>query len=878
MSVPGLYERLLRLFPASFRDRHAAEAAATFRALWAEATVDRQRTRLALRCFGRLPGALLSEWLSHLGAPRSPHLLRVRELVMDRWTRNLRVALRSLARAPSFTWTVVLLLGLGVGAVTTIATIVDHVILRALPYPAADRLVYLEHGSHSGPLFHELGDFQTVEQWGGAYTDDVNLVGNGPPERLERASVTEDFFSLFGASALRGRLLRPDDDPSSGAVVLSESTWRQLWGADPDLVGRTISLDGSPALVVGILDGSFATPEALVGQHIDVWKPVDWSAEAFSSHDYSVLEVAGRLAPGTTAAAAQAEMDALMVAMAPVDNNYRLRDSDAPKEIPLTPLAEVTVQRVRQGLSLLFGAVAILLLVACANVANLFLARGLERQQEMSVRHALGAGRLRLVEQLLAESLVLGLVGGLLGVALSALGLRTFLALNPQTLPREASVHLDLRVLGFAAALGVLTALTFGLLPALRAARENLAGAVRGATRTATEGRGVRTLRSGLVVAEVALSLTLVAGAGLLLRSFLEVQGQSLGIDPSHVWAVPVTPAETGTTEEWLRDMEAIRTALSEVPGARSATVGLTVPMQMTGGRRCCWSREIEVAGRDEVRVMLHPVSAEYFNTFQLAVLAGRGWDRAESTADPAPIVISEPLATVLYGSAAAAVGQTLDVGFSALITGVAADDRHYGAEYEHGPALYLPLEQLPFVVDRATFAVRMEPSATDVPRQLRDAVWSVAPGLPVPAVRSLEDMVREANAGRRFDSALFGSLAALALLLAAGGLYGLLLYVAGRRRRDLAIRLALGASRGHIERSLLLGGLGLTGLGVLLGLGGAWVSGRLLANRLWGVDTHDLPTMVGSALLLLTTAVVASWLPARRAGRTDPLETLRQE
>ncbi|MCA9738258.1 MAG: ABC transporter permease, partial [Gemmatimonadetes bacterium] len=490
-------------------------------------------------------------------------------------------------------------------------------------------------------------------------------------------------------------------------------------------------------------------------------------------------------------------------------------------------------------------------------------------------------GRGRLVEQLMTESVLVGLVGGALGVALSVVGLRTFLTLNPQTLPREAAVHVDLRVLGFAAVLSLATALLFGLLPALRAARANLAGAVRGAARTATEGKGIRSLRGGLVVAEVALSLTLVAGAGLLLRTFLQVQGQALGIQTAGVWSVPVTPTGYDSPESWVQGMEAVRTALAEVPGVQSAALSLTVPMQMTGGRRCCWTRNVAAtADADGVRTQMHPVSTDYFTTFQLPLLAGRVWTPSETSMDPAPVVVSEPLAIQVFGSATAAVGRTLHhgQGLTAQIVGVAADDRHYGAEYEHGPAAYVPLQEMPFQSDRAVFAVRMDPSATDVPARLRDAIWSVAPALPVPQVQTLDALVDDASAGRRFDSALFGSLALVALVLAAGGLYGLLLYVASQRRRDLAIRLALGASRGHIQRSLVLGGLGLTAAGVGLGLLGSWASGRFLSSRLWGVEAGDPGTLVGASLLLLAIALLASWLPARRAGRTDPLETLRQE
>ena len=793
--------------------------------------------------------------------------------------RTLRLALRMLRKNPLFSWTAILLLAVGIGAVTTVVTVVDHVLLRALPYPDANRLVTIENGSHSGPFFRRIREFQSVEPWAGAWTSDVNLVGSGAPQRLTQASVTEDFFSLFGPQAAQGRLLQPDDFQSTNAVVVSRGTWQRLWGADPGLVGQRVMLDGEPVLVVGIL-GDFVLPEALVGSDVDLWRPVPWTDESLTSHEFRALQVVGRLAPGTTHAVAQAELDALMVEMATVHANYRERLTSEPRDLPVTGLADVSVQRVRQGLGLLLGAVMMLLLVACANVANLFLARGLERQQEMSVRRALGASRLRLVEQLMAESLLIGVVGGVIGVVLALVGVRTFLALNPTALPGQASVAVDARVLGLALIISVATAVVFGLLPALRAAGANLASAINSGGRTNTESRMIKALRSGLVVGEVALSLTLIAGAGLMLRSYLVVQGQDLGMDPTDVWTVPVTPTEYDAPEDWARGMEEIRVALAQLPGVASATVGLTLPMEMTGGGRCCWSTRVSVAGEEDgLSTFLHPVGPDYFSTLAVPLVAGRLWSAAEArVAEPAAVVVNEPLARALFGDAATALGQEVGLSFPSVIVGVAADNQHYGAEYEHGPALYLALDRVPFTIPRAVFAVKATRRAQNFAQQAREAIWSVAPSLPVPIVRPMTAMVEEATAGRRFDTALFGSLAGLALLLSSGGLYGLLLYMANRRRRDLAIRMALGAPSGRIVRSMLLGGLGITGLGIVLGLVGAWFTSRLLANRLWGVAPNDPVTLIGAAGLLLATAALASWLPARRAGQIDALAALRED
>ncbi|MEE8386079.1 MAG: ABC transporter permease, partial [Dehalococcoidia bacterium] len=353
--------------------------------------------------------------------------------------RDVRFALRTLRKAPSFTLTTALLIAVGVGAVTTIFTLVDHVLLRPLPYPEAERLVTLDNGSHSGPLFQRLRQSQTVESWAGARVANVSLTGVGDPLRLDEARVTRDFFGLFGARADHGRLLLEQDFDAADAVVLDGGAWRRIWGADPAVVGRTIQIDGNPVVVVGVLDAAFSPPEAVLGSTVDLWRPADWSWESLNSHEYKVLEVAGRLVDGSTVEAVQSEMDAIITVLAGEHRNYQ-RDDGSPSFTPVVPLADATVRGVRTGLGLLMGAVGLLLLIACANVAHLFLARGLGRTREMAVRRALGAGTSTLTGQLLAESLVVGLAGGAGGAALAALGLRSFMALNPSALPRQEAV------------------------------------------------------------------------------------------------------------------------------------------------------------------------------------------------------------------------------------------------------------------------------------------------------------------------------------------------------------------------------------------------------------------------------------------------------
>jgi predicted permease len=795
---------------------------------------------------------------------------------------SIRHAIRTLRKAPAFSVTSVALVAVGVGAVTTIFTLVDHVLLRPLPYPSPDRLMVLQRGAFQGPFFRELEGLRTVDEWGAAWNEEVNLVGEGEPLRLRQSRVSDRFFHLFGARTVRGRLFVPEDVATANAVIISAGAWQRIWGADPSVVGRTIRLDGVAVTVIGVMEPSFTPPEALVGQTVDVWRPMDWSVPELNRHTATVLQVAGRLAGGSNLSAMQAELDQLLTRMADVHENYRERDGGH-RVIPAVPLAEHTVRNVRTGLGLLLGAVGLLLLVACANVANLFLARGLGRMREMAVRRALGAGNATLTGQLLVESLVVGLTGGLMGIGLAVVGIRAFLTLNPTALPRQSAITIDPRVVAFAIAISAVTSVLFGLLPALRSVRGGLAMELRGAGRSATTGRGVTLLRNGLIACEVSLSLVLVAGAGLLLRSFLTVQAQSPGFMIDNVWVVPLNLASPESPEQYREIMDEVLLHAEQVPGVRSAAYALAGPMEFTGGSRCCWSSRPKVAGREDDGALLayhHPVTAGYFETLGIELFAGRGWTAAEASAEPVPVVLDETLAREISGSAEAAIGTSLGIGDDqAVVVGVSRTARHYGLDVDPGNALYLPMERLPFPIPISTLAVRVEPGANRaMPTMLREAIRAAAPGLPVTSIQPMRGLVDRANSGRRFDSVIFGAFAAVSLLLAAGGLYGTLLYLAGQRKRELGIRLALGATRSRIQLHVVRSGVALAVIGVAVGLLVAWMSNRLLESRIWGISRTDPVALAGAASLLLLTAVLASWLPARRAGRVDPIETLRNE
>jgi predicted permease len=697
--------------------------------------------------------------------------------------------------------------------------------------------------------------------------------------------VSEGFFGLFGARPELGRLLVPDDYRSLDAIVISPGIWESVFGRADDVLGRTLVLDGRPWVVVGVMDRAFMPPEAVTGRTVDVWQPIDWSDGMFADPRTHLLSVVGRLAPGATPEAAQAEVDLRVQRMAVVTpENWTRRDGTL-RDLPLVPLQEATVgAQVRQGLGLLFGAVTLLLLVACTNVAHLFLARGLARVREMAVRRALGARTRGLAAQLLVESTMVGVLGAALGVVLAWAGIAAFLSLSPDAIPRADAVRLDLRVLGFAIAIGVATSLIFGMLPALRLVGSDVSSSLHGRGRGNSDTRRDRRVRGTLVIAEVALSLMLIVQAGALLRGFARLNAEDHGFRMD-VLTIPLEPRHVQEPEQWTMRMERVRAAIAAVPGVRMASYGMTTPLQWTGGAQCCWRTSPGFPGieSEEIATSMHVVDTDYIPLLDLRVVAGRPWTRAEATMKPAPVVISEPLAIQVFGSASAAVGREMtssrrEATTPFRIVGVVADNRHYGPDQTHGPAAYMPAETVPFPIGRASVAVLPNGPIDGLPARLRDAIWSVEPDLPVPAVRTLRELAGEATARARFEALLFSTFGTVALLLVAGGLYGTLLYAVGRRRRELGIRLALGDAPRRLERNVLGQGLATAAAGCALGAFGAWGLGRALESRIAAVAPGDPALLAAAVVVLFVVALTASWLPARRAARTDPLEALRTE
>ena len=881
-----LYRALIRLLPRRVRERDGEEMART---LADQITGARAPSAVRWRALSRFPLLLALEWRDALFAGRVPAPpVRSRGSRMESVARMIRQGARGLARAPVFSLSVILLLGVGVGSVSAIFAVVDHVLLRPLPYPDADRLVVIENGSHSIPAVRDMQAMHSIEAWGVASTDNANLTDHGDPLRVRQAVVTDGFFSLFGARALIGRLLQPADSQVANTAVLSYGLWVRVFGGDPNVVGRTIHIDDAPITVVGVLDASFALPEAVVGATVDLWRPLDPSADYMTKRDYWMFNVAGRRRAAATMAQAQQEANRIANERAKAFPQRYTHDGRV-MELPVRTLRDATTGNVERPLRLLLGAVSLLLLVACANVTHLFLARGVGRSREMAVRRALGARTRSLVAQLLIESGMLGAAGAVLGALIAYAGVRAFLALMPAGLPRATTIAVDVRVLLFAGAVGTLTAIVFGLLPALRLACGGSGDPLRDSGRTLTGSRGAHRLRSALIVGEVAVSLVLVAQAGWLLRSFIRTSRAELGFRTSGIVEIPMsipTPRHAhgdsdGAPAEWFRRMEAIRESLAQTRGVRRVTYGLTMPLEWVGGGRCCWSTRPSFAGKDRLArpSVAHPVSDDFFDVFAIRFAAGEGWTRGTAIGGPYPAVINEELAKQVYGSSSAALGATFAMDKTDFrIVGVARNTRHYGADQPYETAVYTPAKSIPFAPEMVTTAVLTDRTDAALATDLRAAIWRAEPKLPVPAINTIVELARRDSAHRRFDAVLFGTFSLVALLLVAGGLAGTLLYMVSLQRRSLGIRLALGATPGALERGVLTSGVGLSATGVIIGTIGAWFGGRLIESQLYGVEARDARTLGLAVSVLMLIALLSSWIPARRAAMTNPIESLRAD
>lgn len=791
---------------------------------------------------------------------------------------DLHHSWRQLWRRPGVAAAAIVTLALGIGAATAIFSIANAALLRPLPFPEPDRLVRIwETSPNVGPFSASEANYLDFRARSRTFAEmaalsevrnSLTLTGRGVPERLDSAAVTSSFFRVLGVDALRGRTFLPGEDRSGDrrVVVVSHDFWARRFAADEKVVGRTLTLDGEAHEIVGVMPPGFSTPE------VDVWVPLGPApcTDTPCARDDRELAMIGRLKTGATIEQARADLDLVARQLGrehPVSNRgWGVR---------VAPFSEWIIgPQFRQSIAILFGAVSLLLLMACANVANLLLARATTRDVELAVRTALGAGHARLAGQLFAESALIGLLGAALGLGIALGALKTFALVDPG-IPRLGDAALDMNVLAFAFGVGLVTSLFFGLAPVTRVWRADVHRTLRRAGRGSTRGGW---LRETLTVAQVALALMLLVAAGLLLNSFLRLRSVDLGFDAAHVLAVPLALRDDGQQARFLRE---ITSRLEGLPGVRAAGATTTNPLRQWGFSNDVTPEERAASAPPSgfMQAGWRSVTPGFFDAMGIPLRRGRVFTADDRAGGLPVVVISETLAERLWPHTDA-VGKRLFwggvSGSPRLVVGVVGDIRDLQLDAEPPPVMFLPYDQVP--VPGMTLVVRTAGSPTAVAASVREAIWDLDGTLPVPEAQSIGQNRAAAMAGPRFNTLLLGVFAASALLLAAIGIYAVMAFAVARRTREIGIRIALGATPANIRNLVLGRGAALAAAGVALGAAGAWGATRLLGSLLYETAPTEAWAFLAAALLLVSAALAASYLPARRALGVDPTVAMREE
>jgi predicted permease len=805
---------------------------------------------------------------------------RVESLVHD-----VRFAIRGAIREPVFMAVVVGTLALAVGAITAVFSVVNGVVLAPLPYSDPDGIMMVwEHNlARDNPAnvtspanYHAWLEAESFSELGAFVPFSATLTGDGEPERIGVVRAAPAFFSTLGVQAHLGRLLRVDEEgPEVRVAVLDHGFWQRRFGGDPGIIGRSINLDGDAYEVVGVLPASFHFEPPMAFNSTgteDVWLPL----VADPSWRGRYLQVVGRLAPGATRDQADAELDVIAARY-----EEEAPDYNAGYRVNVLPLYQQVVGDARSMILVLFSAVGIVLLIAAANVANLLLARATRRERELAVRAAIGARSGRLIRLLLVESLLLGLAGGVLGVFVALGAVRGLLVAGPD-IPRLGEVGVDAPVLAFAFFVSVLTALVFGTLPALRAARPDLSEALKEGGARGGSRRGVVRTRHALVVAEVALALTLLAGAGLLLRSFRALLDEGVGISTDRVLTADIQLGDDAYSDSTRGPFfEELVERLAAQPGVRSASAITALPLSGMGIGTGFFDpdRPLPAAGERPI-ADIRPIHRAYHATMGIPLLAGRTFQAGDGADAPTVVVISAATADEVFGGLDP-IGRRIAMPWGdtlvAEVVGVVADVLHEGPGTETRPKLYWDHRQFADF-SFMTLVVRTSGDPAAVVATVRRELQAMDPQLPVYNVRTMDAYLSDSVARNRFALLAFTVFASVALILAIVGVYGVLSYAVSMRTREIGIRVALGAGGDAISGMVLRQGALVTGIGLAVGLGGAIGLTRFLGSLLYGVSPTDPLTLGVVALVLFGTAVAASWIPARRAAGTDPAEVLRGE
>jgi putative ABC transport system permease protein len=817
---------------------------------------------------------------------------------VERLIQDLKYSLRMLRQQRAFTVAAVAALALGIGATTAVFSVVNAILLRPFPYPDPDRIVMFMNvtpngsGPGASPVKFEHWQRQTeVVQDAAAFRNViVNYTGTELPEQVNSGNVTEAFFRLWGAPTLLGRTFSREETLPNGprVAVLSYGWWTRRFGADPAIVGKTIILSGDPYVVIGVINRGFDPAEFL--DPPDVWTAFQIDPNTRDGAHY--FQSAARLKPGVTLAQAQGKLRQSA-------DEFRRQNPNGigPKaSFSVEPIQKVFVRNSRSLLFVLLAAVSAVLLIACANVANLLLVRSTVRKREMAIRAAMGAARTRIMRQLITESVLLSLIGGALGLALGLFGIRSLLSINTAGLPRVgdngSAVQLDWRLLAFTAVVSIGTGLLFGVAPALHAARDDLNSTLREGSGASGGGRNAR-VRSGLVVLEIALALMLVIGSGLLIRTSLALRAVAPGFDANNVLTMRMS--FTGPRFQTAASVEqAIRAGverLRTLPGVVSASASCCVPLEGGYGLGFKILGRPMAQGESEGGGAWTTVSPGYFEVFKIPVIRGRTFTELDDQGAPPVVIINEAMAKQ-YWKTGDPLSDRLTIGRGGMkefatepdrqIIGIVADSRDDGLNQDPQPKMFVPQAQVPDPVNALNtrispmvWVIRTKVSPLSISAAARDQLRQ-ATGLPVADIRSMSQIVARSTSRERFNTLLMTVFALAALCLAAIGIYGVMAYAVQQRTREIGVRMALGAEPGAVRRMVVLQGMRLAIIGVIVGVVGAYVLARYMSNFLFGVQARDPLVFVGVPVLLAVIALVAVWVPAARASRIDPLGALR--
>ena len=796
---------------------------------------------------------------------------------------DLRYAFRQLMKSPGFAAVAILTLALGIGANTAIFSVIDAVLLRALPYHNAERLIDIfgtnPTGDRDGVSIAEFEDLRnqmrSVDDLTAFQSQSVNLTGGERPDRIRGAFVSANFFEVFRLNPVLGRTLTKGEDQPGGAriAVVNETFWRERLNGSNDLADKKVILNGEPYSVIGVIPSAFKNP---FDEDVQVWLPMVRFPGVTARRDSRFLSLVGHLSASSDLTQAQAEANTVasqFAAAYPKEN--------AGRGLKLDFYREFVVGNVRSMLWLLFAAAGAILLIACANLANLLLARGLARQREMSVRAALGASRWRLVRQLLTETTVLGLAGGGAGVLLAHWGLWGLLKL-PQNFVSAKDAAIDTRVLFFALAVAIFTGWLFGLVPALQLARTELQTGLKEGGRGSGGGARWNRTRSGFVIAQVAFSILLLIAAGLLIRSFGKLLQVNVGFESKNLLTLEYRLPRAKYTQPdapWNFHQQVLD-RVQQIPGVKSAALVRGLPFTGNTGATgiALLDQAAPPAGR-EPQVLLNLSTGSYFGTTQIPLVRGRLFGDEDRANTPPVFIINQTMARKFWPDQDP-IGKQIKVleeeGVTGTVVGVVGDTKQFGLKDEPTPQLYGAYSQQPIYF--ATLVVRTTVEPMTLAESVRQAIWRVDADQPMWKIRSFQLLVERSVADRKFVLALMMVFAALALALTVIGLYGVISYLVNQRTQEIGIRMALGAQVHHIMQLILKHGVVLVSLGVVIGLIAAVLLTRLMAHMLYGVTATDPLTFSAIALLLTFVALVACYLPARRAAHVDPVVALRSE